>query len=276
MKGGKEKSDCDAMDNQENIRWETDARGRRFHVLGESGLAEYEDGDIVNVIEIDNGSPFLDDDMWDDPEDYLPGGSPDRLPDGSSDDLPGGSAVNWGQHGADHLTPDNPDYWYFYYDPRYCGPSVEDYVRRQVEVYRRDKGRPWPGSVLPGELNPDYVAEEQASIDRRIDELHRRPSYPSADGASGGASGSSASGGHAPSVSTSGTAGRRKWKRSRRERWEDLALTLFTITAFVGLVLLVRAGYAELAGRLVFVPIGTLAARVGRMIADYKARHRRQ
>ncbi len=205
------------MAEEDTSRWIVDSQGQRYRVLGESGLVEYENGDIVDVVDVDVGRH--------------PVSSPPPRQD------------------ADNLTPKDPAYWYFFYDERYCGPSIEDYARRQAERYRQDGSLPWPGTVIPGELSPEYVAQEQAAIDRRLEEIvGERP------------------------PSTSG--GQARWRRSRRERWEDLELTLFTIAAFGGLVLLVRYGYAEMAGRLIFVPIGTLTARIARLIADYKARRR--
>ena len=31
----------------------------------------------------------------------------------------------------------NPSYWYYYYDPRYCGPSREEYMEKMARQYRK-------------------------------------------------------------------------------------------------------------------------------------------
>ena len=70
----------------------------KYKFLGESGLVEDEDGNIFSASEIDINDE-----------------EPVRKTEDKSD----------------------PEYWYYEYDPRYCGPSREAYMERMARAHAR-------------------------------------------------------------------------------------------------------------------------------------------
>lgn len=88
----------------------------RYTVLGESGMLMDEDGNMIDPSEIEE------DDFY-----YQPAKKPE-LP----DSFKKSSFVSV----LDDKS--NPAYWYHYYDPRYNGPSREEYMERMARKYRHD------------------------------------------------------------------------------------------------------------------------------------------
>ena len=88
----------------------------QYRVLGESGLAEDEDGNLLNVSDLEssdrrNGTDVIEEVKFDE---FIKTTFVSELDDKS-----------------------NPAYWYFYYDPRYCGASREAYACEMASRYRR-------------------------------------------------------------------------------------------------------------------------------------------
>lgn len=95
--------------------------GHTYRSLGASGLVEDEEGNIYGVDEIDE---------WREPED------PEmkrRL-----EEFNKRIAKNSFISQLDDKT--NPAYWAYYYDPRYCGPSMEAYCNKMAAKSRREQG----------------------------------------------------------------------------------------------------------------------------------------
>ena len=101
------------MDNNENIADKNSFSESKYRVLGASGLVVDEDGEILSASEKDAifGREPVDDGVLKKTVSKFPVIS--ELEDKS-----------------------NPAYWYHYYDPRYCGPSREDYIEKMARRYR--------------------------------------------------------------------------------------------------------------------------------------------
>lgn len=78
-----------------------------YRILGESGLAEDEEGNLYNASDLSD-----------------PNSLPKEKP-------------TWKNPFA--KVPDNPKHpdWVANYDPRYCGPSLEDYINRMEDEYQK-------------------------------------------------------------------------------------------------------------------------------------------
>ena len=87
-----------------------------YTMLGESGLWEDEEGNIVDPSEMEGYEPA-------DPA--LKKKISERL-------------KNFGVQ-AELNDKTNPDYWFYEYDPRYCGPDRQDYMERMASRARADK-----------------------------------------------------------------------------------------------------------------------------------------
>ena len=88
----------------------------KYRVLGESGVVEDEDGNLLNVSDLEssdrrNGTDVIEEVKFDE---FTKTTIVSELDDKS-----------------------NPAYWYFYYDPRYCGASREAYACEMASRYRR-------------------------------------------------------------------------------------------------------------------------------------------
>lgn len=92
---------------------------RKYKLLGESGLVEDEDGNIISASEIDDEEDETE-------EEQASEGKPTPL----FDAFKKNSFVS----SLDDKT--NPAHWYYDYDPRYCGPSREEYMERMARRYR--------------------------------------------------------------------------------------------------------------------------------------------
>ena len=107
-----------------------------YRLLGESGLVEDDEGNVFSASEIDDsGGPV---------------GS--ATPRDASASLGKSSFVSSLDDKA------NPAYWYYYYDPRYCGPSREAYMEEMALTYpeyRFDKHKGY-GTALHYELLDRY------------------------------------------------------------------------------------------------------------------------
>ena len=86
----------------------------KYRCLGASGLWEDEDGNLYNSSEI---------------EDEVPASAPKK----TSERRRSFGFVSE----LDDKT--NPAYWFYYYDPRYCGPDREDYMERMAARAKADK-----------------------------------------------------------------------------------------------------------------------------------------
>lgn len=84
-----------------------------YRLLGESGLVEDEEGNIFSASEV-YGSD-----------------EPKKSSEDTADSLLKNSFVSALDDKA------NPAYWYYYYDPRYCGPSREAYMEEMAQKYRK-------------------------------------------------------------------------------------------------------------------------------------------
>ncbi len=63
----------------------------------------------------------------------------------------------------------NPAYWYYYYDPRYCGPSPEEYANKMAAKYRREQAS--------GSATTDFEAAKERA-DREQKEVLRLGLHP--------------------------------------------------------------------------------------------------
>lgn len=86
----------------------------KYRVLGESGLVEDEDGNIISASEI---------------EDYDESEKP-----AGDIKLPASFTNSSFVSSLDDKA--NPAHWYYNYDPRYCGPSREEYMEKMARKYR--------------------------------------------------------------------------------------------------------------------------------------------
>lgn len=84
-----------------------------YRALGESGLVEDEDGNILNASEVDDTDGRQ-----------------------KSDRSSASGSFNYFPELEDKS---NPAYWAFYYDPRYCGPSPKAYMEKMAMKYRKEK-----------------------------------------------------------------------------------------------------------------------------------------
>ncbi len=102
------------MSNQENDKNNPDSKNTpKYRLLGVSGLVEDEEGNIYSASEIDTDE------------------EPNTLKKATklSSSFTNSSFVS----SLDDKS--NPAYWYFYYDPRYCGPSREAYMEKMARQY---------------------------------------------------------------------------------------------------------------------------------------------
>ena len=90
-------------------------------MLGESGLWEDEEGNLYSSSEL---------------EDYEP--TDPAIQENISERLKNVGVL------ADLDDKTNPSYWHFYYDPRYCGPDPEAWMRRWPQRPELNRSRPKP------------------------------------------------------------------------------------------------------------------------------------
>ena len=93
------------------------ANGHTYRLLGASGLVEDEDGEIYNASDLS--------DPYSQPKEPTPSKS-------AFTDFGVSSVLN---------DKTNPAYWYYDYDPRYCGPSREEYMEKMAMIYRKQAAR---------------------------------------------------------------------------------------------------------------------------------------
>ena len=127
-----------------------------YRILGESGLAVDEEGNILSASEIAD---------IEEPEDLTKITLPASFIESSFVSVLDDKA--------------NPAYWYYYYDPRYCGPSREAYMEEMARRYRHSdkqsqekKNAPAPADTEPAPRKPSYVSEEA----RKMADQHQRES----------------------------------------------------------------------------------------------------
>lgn len=97
-----------------NAKWHTDRYGRRYRILGESGLREYEDGAVADAAEVDNKDEAI---------------------------TLGISPSHTVSKPVRKVSPCDPGYWRDQYDPRYCGPDIDEYCERAALNYRMRNGQ---------------------------------------------------------------------------------------------------------------------------------------
>lgn len=100
----------------------------KYKLLGESGLVEDEEGNILSASEIES-----------DDED-----KPQRKTEDKSD----------------------PEYWYHEYNPRYCGPSREAYMERMARVYAGTNGnnKEPQKSISPTSLQQSFKQNSVSAV----------------------------------------------------------------------------------------------------------------
>ena len=103
-----------------------------YTVLGESGLAIDEDGEFISASEID----------------WL-----ENHPEADRQEVKNVSSSSIKSFGVSSILDDkaNPTYWYYYYDPRYCGPSREAYMEKMARQYARPRTQAAPPAAKPAE-----------------------------------------------------------------------------------------------------------------------------
>ena len=123
-----------------------EADGRKYKVLGESGLVEDEDGEIFDINDIFPPS----DNLHEIPSERLKGFGVSSVLDDKA----------------------NPAYWYYIYDERYCGESREEYCEKMAAQYRQRAAavKEEAGRKTTSEAAKDYADREQRAIER--DGLH--------------------------------------------------------------------------------------------------------
>lgn len=128
-----------------------------YRLLGESGLVEDDEGNVFSASEIDDsGGPV---------------GS--TTPRDASASLGKSSFVSSLDDKA------NPAYWYYYYDPRYCGPSREAYMEEMARQYRDSSpqrtGKETPSAVTESakEDFPPVSEAARENADREQKEVER-------------------------------------------------------------------------------------------------------
>ena len=117
--------------------------GHTYRLLGESGLVEDEDGEMYSASEIC----------------------------GEEEQSEKSASVS---NSSSHTTspsvfspkPTHPD-WYAMYDPRYCGPSLEDWINEMEKRYNNDADfrRGWtaPGNTSQISSGESTASEESSS-----------------------------------------------------------------------------------------------------------------
>lgn len=116
-------------DDENTVGLSTD--NSAYRLLGESGLAEDDEGNVFSASEIDDS------------------GEPGRSA------TPREALASLGKSSFVSALDDkaNPAYWYYYYDPRYCGPSREAYMEEMARQYRD------PSPQGPEKEAPSVVTE---------------------------------------------------------------------------------------------------------------------
>lgn len=124
-----------------------------YRLLGESGLVEDEEGNVFSASEIDDSD-----------ESDKPAASRD-----ASALLGNFSFVSALDDKA------NPAHWYYDYDPRYCGPSREEYMEKMARQYRdsnrRETEKEENSVATESEKEAPVSAREKA--DREQEEVER-------------------------------------------------------------------------------------------------------
>ena len=117
--------------------------GHTYRLLGESGLVEDEEGDIYSTSEIFG---------YEDEDEKSASGSTSSSHSTSSSFF--------------SSKPTHPD-WYAMYDPRYCGPSREDWINEMEKRYNNDADfrRGWanPRSISQISSSESTASEESSS-----------------------------------------------------------------------------------------------------------------
>ena len=124
-----------------------------YRLLGESGLVEDEEGNIYSASEI-----------YDDEEQEET--TQDRKPSTAA------------RHSSFVDTLDdkvNPAYWYYHYDPRYCGPSREAYMEEMARRYRQKSREPKEeqSAATVADVTPKTGAFVTHEVRMRFDQQQR-------------------------------------------------------------------------------------------------------
>ena len=172
----------------------------KYKFLGESGLVEDEDGNIFSASEIDTNyeEPVRKTEDKSDPEywyyEYNPrycGPSREaymermarahaRFAKDNKETTEKSSQSSTMQHfwqnSVQAVLEDksNPAYWYYVYDPRYCGPSREAYMEKMAKMYR-ERNIPDASKISLLAFDPEEARER---ADREQKEAERRGLHP--------------------------------------------------------------------------------------------------
>ena len=128
-----------------------------YTVLGESGLAIDEDGELVSVFELE----WLEKHPEAARQDVTDASSSPASPtEPSSSSATSSSSSSSKSFGIASVLDEksNPAYWYYYYDPRYCGPSREAYMEKMARQYARPTAQAAPPA---SEREEDESLQEQ-------------------------------------------------------------------------------------------------------------------
>ena len=93
-----------------------------YRLLGESGLVEDEEGNIYSASEVYG---------YDEP----------KKSSGDTTDSPLKNSFVKNSFVSVLDDKANPAYWYYYYDPRYCGPSREEYMEEMAQKYKESTSK---------------------------------------------------------------------------------------------------------------------------------------
>ncbi|MBR2250115.1 MAG: WG repeat-containing protein [Prevotella sp.] len=137
----------------------------KYRLLGESGLVEDEDGNFLDVSDLERHDRQSGTDEGEKVrfDEFIKTTFVSELDDKS-----------------------NPAYWYFYYDPRYCGPSREAYANEMASRYRRSDSQEATEKVSDVSANPIdgststafQTAKEKADIQQReVEQLGLHPVF---------------------------------------------------------------------------------------------------
>ena len=163
----------------------------KYRVLGESGLVEDEEGNILSASEVNINyeKPVRKTEDKSDPEywyyEYNPrycGPSREafmekmarvhaRLAQNKKETTEKSSQSNTMQHfwqnSVQAVLEDksNPAYWYYVYDPRYCGPSREAYMEKMAKMYR-ERNIPDAPKISLHAYDPE-AAKERAELEQK-------------------------------------------------------------------------------------------------------------
>lgn len=113
-----------------------------YRILGESGLVEDEEGNIYSASEIEDDSDV---------------------------EMPTKTALYTSFTKSSFVSElddkANPAYWYYYYDPRYCGPSREAYMEKMAQRYRHPERQSQEEKKADSPVMAESAAEETVAAE---------------------------------------------------------------------------------------------------------------